>query len=59
MQYIKAMIVEFGQELLKKVSSPAAKWLLMTDKKSPKLSGELADKFVKFVAKLLMGHETK
>ena len=54
MQYIKAMIVEFGEELLKKVSSlVAAKWLFMTDKKSPKLSGERADKFVKFVAKLL------
>ena len=52
-QYIKAMIVEFGEELLKKVSSPAAKWLFVTDEKSPKLSGEQADKFVKFVSKLL------
>ena len=52
-QYIKAMIKEFGEDLLKKVSSPAAKWLFVVDEKSPKLNREQADKFVKFVAKLL------
>ena len=52
-QYIKAMIEEFGEDLLKKVSSPAAKWLFVVDEKSPKLNRERADKFVKFVAKLL------
>ena len=52
-QYLKAMIEEFGMHLLKKVSSPAAKWLFVTDEKSPKLNLEQAEKFVKFVAKLL------
>ena len=53
-QYIKAMIKEFGEDLLKKVSSPAAKWLFVVDEKSPKLNREQADKFVKFVAKFLL-----
>ena len=48
-QYIE----EFGEDLQKKVSSPAAKWLFVTDEKSPKLNREQADKFVKCVAKLL------
>lgn len=58
-QYIKAMIVKFGEELLKKVSSPAVKWLFVTDEKSSKLSGERADQVCKICSKTIMGHETK
>ena len=47
------MLEEFDIELLKKVSSPAAKWLFTTDDKSPKLNSKLEEKYVRFVAKLL------
>jgi len=51
--YIKDMVEEFGVDNLKKVASPAAKWLFTIDEKTPKLSQEKADKYVTFVAKLL------
>ena len=52
-KYIKDMAEEFGVDLLKKVSSPAAKWLFTTNDKSPKLKQEMMDKYVRFVAKIL------
>ena len=52
-KYIKDMAEEFGIDLLKKVSSPAAKWLFTTNDKSPKLKQEMMDKYVRFVAKIL------
>ena len=54
--YIKKMIKDFEEEigmtLNKKYSTPHAKWLFKVDKKSPKLSTEKADIFLKYVMKV-------
>ena len=51
--YIKEAIDDFGEDVSRPASSPAAKGLFIIDSKSPRLCQEKADRFHSIVAKLL------
>lgn len=51
--YILEAIEDFGEDVSKVVSSPAARWLFTVNKKARKLSGKRLEKFCSIVAKLL------
>ncbi|GFH56495.1 hypothetical protein CTEN210_12971 [Chaetoceros tenuissimus] len=51
-QMIKDLEEELGMVLNRKYKSPHAKWLLKVNKKSPKLTREKADMFLKYIMKV-------
>ena len=52
-EYIKEAVDDFGEDVSRAASSPAAKGLFIIDPKSPRLCAEKSDRFHSIVAKLL------